>query len=84
MKVKEIKSDEKMVEFEIEGESHTFANLLREKLVEAGADAAYRVTHPTVGAPNFTVRADNPVSKLKAAAKAIQKDAKEFREKFSK
>jgi len=84
MKVKEIKSEEKMVEFELEGESHTFANLLREKLIEEGADASYRITHPTIGAPNITVRADNPVSKLKAASKAIQKDAKEFREKFSK
>ncbi len=84
MKLKEIKSEDKLLEFEMQGESHTFANLLREKVIEGGADAAYRITHPTVGAPEFTVRADNPTSALKSAAKAVQKDAKEFREKFSK
>ena len=63
--------------FEIKGEDHTFANLLRKELwndshVKA---SAYEIDHPLVGQPKFVLQTDgeDPKKLLKSAAKRIQK-----------
>ena len=84
MKIKKIKCDENSLTISMEGEDHTLANLLRKKVVEAGAVASYDIGHPLVGSLKFTVKGEKPVSILEDAAKSIRKDAKEFKKKFSK
>jgi len=84
MKVKKVKSSKNLLEVSIEGEGHTFVNLLRRNLSESGAVAAYAITHPLVGAPKLSVGSDDPKGSLEKASQKIQKDAKEFKKLFAK
>jgi len=84
MKVKKVKSGKNLLEVSIEGEGHTFVNLLRSNLSESGATAAYAITHPLVGFPKLTVASDDPKGSLEKASQKIQKDAKEFKKLIAK
>ncbi len=65
-------------------EDHTFANVLRRELVASGAEmAAYRIPHPLEPNLEFKVRAASPVTASTDAAASIEKQAKEFKKKFS-
>ncbi len=59
-----------------EGETHTFVNLLRSALWDAGADgAAYRQEHPLKEELTLLVQGKSPKKLLKKAANLIEKDA---------
>ncbi len=82
MKVKKIKSGKDLLELSIQGEGHTFVNLLRKNASSLGGLASYDIGHPLVGHPKLVVRADDPQGVLKKASQQIQKDAKEFKKFF--
>ncbi len=75
--------------FELKGEGHTFCNALREALLRdpAVVFAAYRVDHPLISSPVFTVKTDgskSPEDALREAAMRVIEFAKEFEEKALK
>jgi len=84
MKVK-IEKKTNSAKLELEGESHTFVNLLRESLWTAGAEgAAYRQDHPLRDSITVLVQGKNPVALVKKAAVLIEKDAASLRRAASK
>jgi len=88
MKVRVLKKTGNEIEFELEGEGHTFCNILRRTLLEDPLVeyAAYRLDHPLVGLPRFYVRTKgkDPLDALIDATEKIQKSTEEFIEKFKK
>jgi len=75
MQTKIIRRDTSLLEFEIEGEGHSFLNLLRESLKdqEGVLFAAYRLPHPLLENPIFYLRtADHdPIEALGQASDSI-------------
>jgi len=87
LRLKVIKRGPNDLEIEIEGEGHTFCNVLRKELYEdkAVVYAGYTIDHPLVGIPRFYVRTDgseSPEEALLKAAQRIAEKAREFREQF--
>jgi len=91
LKVLKRTSDEMRVE--IEGEGHTFCNVLQKALLEDGAVdvAGYSIEHPLVSSPVIYVRMKprrkpekRPETALKEAAERIRQRNKEFRVSFEK
>jgi DNA-directed RNA polymerase subunit L len=89
MKVKVLNITRKELKIEIEGEGHTFCNviqkaLIKDKRVEL---AGYDIPHPLTSNPLIYVRTkgqSKPTKILKDATKAIQKDSKAFRAAYNK
>lgn len=77
MKIEVIKREENVLEFYIEGEDHTFANLLNEVLHENEhvTFAGYTIEHPVLMArkPKFRVVTDGKVTPEQALEEAAQK-----------
>ncbi len=77
MKIEVIKREENVLEFYLEGEDHTFANLLNEVLHENEhvTFAGYTIEHPILMArkPKFRVVTDGKVTPEKALEEAAQK-----------
>ncbi len=82
------KSKKKMV-FEIEGEGHTFANILRDELWEQKGviSSGYSIRHPLVGRPKFIAETDSSSdvkAALEGAAKSVKSLTADFKKGFSK
>ncbi|MDI3474420.1 MAG: DNA-directed polymerase subunit [Thermococcaceae archaeon] len=77
MKIEIIKREENLLEFYLEGEDHTFANLLNEVLHENKhvTFAGYTIEHPVLMArkPKFRVTTDGKVTPEQALEEAAQK-----------
>ncbi|WP_297500912.1 DNA-directed RNA polymerase subunit L [Thermococcus sp.] len=77
MKIEVIRREDNVLEFYIEGEDHTFANLLKEYLEENGhvTFAGYTIEHPILMArkPRFKVVTDGKITPEKALEEAAQK-----------
>ena len=77
MKIEVIKRGENVLEFYLDGEDHTFANLLNEVLHENKhvTFAGYTIEHPILMArkPKFRVVTDGKISPEKALEEAAQK-----------
>jgi DNA-directed RNA polymerase subunit L len=84
MNVKVIEKEKEKIVLEIDGETHTFLNLLRENVWNAGGEAYYIIQHPYLSVPKFVVKAENPKKILYDAVELIIDQAKEFEEKFDK
>ncbi len=78
---------------EIEGEGHTFCNLLQKALLEDETveTASYDIPHPLVSSPIVYVKMKEkrkpekrPETALKEAAEKIRHDTKEFRVSLEK
>ena len=72
MRLRVIKKSNNELEFELEGEEHTFCNplvkmLLRDNRVEF---AAYRISHPLMRVPRVYVRTNGEISPEEALIKA--------------
>ena len=74
--------------FELQGEGHTFCNILRKELwLDKAPDVAgYTIGHSLVSHPLFVVASDkhDPVKLLSAAVERLQKKTAELQEKFKK
>lgn len=84
MKVVE-EQDNRLV-FEVTGESHTICNILRKRLMSQDevTAAAYDITHPLVGQPEFEVNSPNPRESIKTASESIKEEASEFKDAIAK
>lgn len=80
--MKYLRNDEEHVVLEITGESHTICNILRKRLMsqEEVSAAAYDITHPLIGQPEFEVVSSNPQQSLTTAAETVKSEANQFKE----
>jgi len=74
MELKILKNEPKELEVEVQGEGHTFCNivqeaLLRQKLVEF---AGYRLPHPLVSHPIIYVRTKGQTTAVRAFERALK------------
>lgn len=77
-----------MLKIQVEGEGHTFGNLLQETLLEDKTVdwAGYDQPHPLFASSIVTVRMkgeSQPVKALERASKKIRTDTEEFIQKFT-
>jgi len=84
IKVRILKHQKDCLEFEIDGETHTFLNPLRMELldIDGVVFAAYRIVHPLVDKATFIIRTDpskiDPLDALKIARDRLKKKAIEL------
>jgi DNA-directed RNA polymerase subunit L len=70
---------------EVQGESHTLLNVLRENAWKAGAgQASYMIEHPYMAKPKIMVRAKDPKKVLTSAAQAMSDDSRAFLAAFKR
>jgi len=63
----------------VDGETHTFLNVLTSYAWKTGAkQAGYIIKHPLLSQPELIVRGENPKKILKDAAQMLINDSKEF------
>ena len=81
-KMKYLKNEEHDVVMEITGETHTICNILRKRLMaqDTISAAAYDITHPLIGQPEFEVVGDNPKESIIAACESIKTEAANFQD----
>lgn len=87
MRLKVLEKTNKSILFEAYGERHSFANLLRNVLLEDKniVDVAYFIRHPELDPPKIYLLTKGNVSPskvLKAAAKTMKKDLTDFQTQF--
>lgn len=84
--MKYIKQDPEHYVLEITGESHTICNILRKRLMtqEEVSAAAYDITHPLIGQPEFEVVSSNPKESLITASETVKEEANAFKEELIK
>lgn len=83
-----MKRSKGLLKVEVEGEGHTFGNLMQEALLEDRTVdwAGYDLPHPLFNKPSITVRMKGeaqPEKALERASKKIRADTEEFIQKFS-
>ena len=88
MKVNVLKRSKGLMKVEVEGEGHSFGNLMQETLLEDKTVdwAGYDQPHPLFRQSIITVRMKGeaqPDKALDRASKKIRSDTQEFVEKFS-
>lgn len=89
MQVKVLEKKPNELKIEIEGEDHSFCNVLQRALLEDDTIemAGYNIPHPLVSSPIVYVRTKGqrrPETALRHAAEKIRKRNREFREIFEK
>jgi len=83
MKLTALEKKENKNVIEVEGETHTFLNLLKETAWDVGSEqASYIIEHPNLSEPKLILRAKNPRKILERAAQMIIDQAKEFENEF--
>ena len=89
MKIKILKREKNELKFELEGEGHTFCNLLQKALLESKdvEMAGYNIPHPLAANPIVYVRTKGkkaPEKVLIEVAEKMKEMQKEFMEAFNK
>jgi len=88
MKFNVLEESKKRMVFELEGETHSFCNALKEALwkVNGVEVASYRIEHPLVGVPKFLIETKGiePREALKKAVAELRKIGKEFKKEVKK
>jgi len=89
LKINVLKKTKNELKIEIEGEGHTFCNLLQHALLEDKfvEMAGYDIPHPLVGKPIFQVKIREGRSPERAILKAVERigqDSNEFLKEFEK
>ena len=88
MKFTVLEETKKSLTFNLEGETHTFCNALKDELqnVKGVVIATYKIDHPLIGIPEFLIetKGTEPRKALKEALKALKKAATEFQKEASK
>ncbi len=85
MKIKKIEEGKNKFVFEVDGVSHGFCNILKERLLEDNhvKTATYRVEHPLINIPRFLVETDGSEGPRNAVLSAVKK-LKTFSDKTRK
>ena len=88
MQINVLEHTKQLLKFELQGEGHTFCNVLRKELWLGKAPdvAGYAIEHALVSQPVFVVESDkqDPVALLGAAVERLHKKTAELQEKFKK
>lgn len=88
MELRVVEEDEKKLVLEIEGETFTLTNMLREELWsdKSVAEAASIKRHPYLDQPKILVKVyrGNPKNALEKAASRIVDKSKDFKEEFKR
>jgi len=87
MNIKIIGKGKNKLRIEFENEDHTLLNLLRRELWDQNADyAAYEKKHPYLENPVLVLetKKKDPVNTLKAAAREITNQTKDFQKEFKR
>ena len=88
MKFNVIQESKNKLIFTLEGETHTFCNLLKEELrrIKEVKIATYSIDHPLVGKPEFQIETSGmePRKALKEALASLKKKANEFKKEVAK
>jgi len=89
MKIKVLKKTSNELKIQVEGEGHTFCNVLQKALLEDDTIeiAGYNISHPLVSNPIIYVHTKGkrkPEAALREAAKKIWNQSKDFRKSFKK
>lgn len=89
MKIKVLKRAPNELSIEIEGEGHSFCNVLQKALLEDKTIemAGYKIPHPLTSSPFVYVRTKGnrkPETAIKEAVGKVRKRNKEFRKTFEK
>lgn len=89
MNVKILKKEPNEMRIEIEGEGHTFCNVLQKALSddETIEMASYEISHPLVSNPTVYVRTKgkrHPETALREAAEKVRTRSREFKTSFEK
>ncbi len=89
MKLNILKKTKNELKIEIEGEGHTFCNLLQHALLEDKSVemAGYDIPHPLVGKPIFQLRTKegrSPERIMLKALERIEQTSNEFLKEFEK
>ena len=86
MNIKVIEKSKNKLLFEIEGETHTFCNILKEELWndDSVVVSAYKKQHPLVGTPTMIVetKGKSAVDALKDAVNRIKKQNAKAKKAF--
>jgi len=87
MEIEVISSEKNLLEFYLQGERHTFSNLLKSRLLEDKdvEMVSYLLDHPTSNKARFILRTSGktPKKAIEDAAKKIEEELGDF-EKLSK
>ena len=80
--MKIIEEDAEKLVLEITGESHTICNILRKRLMSQDDiyAAAYDITHPLIGEPEFEVHSPSPRDSITRAANEVKGEAADFKD----
>jgi len=89
VEIKVLKKTSNELKIEIEGEGHTFCNVLQKALLDDDTIemAGYNIEHPLISNPTVYVRTKEkrkPETALIDAAKKMQKQNKEFKKSFER
>jgi DNA-directed RNA polymerase subunit L len=88
MEYKVIEETKTKLIFELEGETHTFCNALKDQLtrIKGVIIATYKIDHPLVGKPKFQIETKGiePNKALKEALKNLKKDLTNFQKEVTK
>jgi len=89
MEIKVLKRTSNELKIEIEGEGHTFCNVLQKALLEDDATemAGYNLPHPLISNPTVYIQTKKglkPETAIQNAVKKIRKQNKEFKATFEK
>jgi len=89
VEIKVLKKTSNELKIEIEGEGHTFCNVLQKALLEDDTIemAGYNIEHPLTSNPTVYVHTKEkrkPETALIDAAKKVQKQNKEFKKSFER
>jgi len=85
MLIKALEKKKEKLRIEVDGETHTLLNLLRENAWKTGAkQAAYIIKHPYLSRPEMIIRAKNPGKVLNDAIQLIINNTKEFEREFGR
>ena len=88
MKIEVIKNEKDFVEFRMDGERHTFPNLLKQKLLGSKdvEFVSYILDHPTDKSARFALKTAgrSPKKVLEEAAKEIEEELDDFDKKMKK
>lgn len=89
MKVKVLNKKKNELKMEVDGENHTFCNVIQKALLkdERVDFASYNISHPLTASPIIYLRTktrSKPEIVLQEAVADVQKDTETFRAAFSK
>jgi len=81
MKIEKIEDKKNKLVFNLEGQGHTFCNLIKEELneIKGVLNAGYSINHPLIGIPQIVVETDGSI----LPKEALEKAAKNLKKKIS-